>query len=77
MGKYVFGKVENMGGGEGENTSYQHFLLFPQSFLNGFPSGQLKLKISWQMVKIQFCLSYVFFFKWKRVWNFGRQGKNG
>ena len=33
--KFVLGRVENIVG-KGENTGYQHFLLFPQCFQNAF-----------------------------------------
>ena len=30
--KIVFGRIENILGGKGENAGYQHFLLFPKCF---------------------------------------------
>ena len=40
----VFDRVEN-NVGKGENAGYQHFLLFPQCFLEAFFSGLLKVRI--------------------------------
>ena len=39
----VLGRIENMG--KGENTGFQHFLLFPQCFQKLSHSGFLKVRI--------------------------------
>ena len=47
---FVYDKVENIVG-KGENTAYQHFLLFPQYFQKAFYSGSLKVRTVWESVK--------------------------
>ena len=42
----VLRKLENIEG-NGENTGYQHFLLFPQCFQKATFSGLLKVGIVW------------------------------
>ena len=44
--KLLRGRVENILG-KGENTGYQHFLLFPKCFQKPSSSGELKLGIVW------------------------------
>ena len=45
--KFTFCGTENAVGKE-RSTGYQHFSLFPQSFLKPFHSGSLKVRIVWQ-----------------------------
>ena len=42
----LFDRVENIVG-KGENTGYQHFLLFPQCFQNASFSRLLKIRTVW------------------------------
>ena len=44
--EFVFHRVEN-NMGKVENTSYQHFLLFPQCFQKAFSSGMSEIIIVW------------------------------
>ena len=44
--KFDLGRVDNIVG-KGENTGYQHFLLFPQYFQKASFSGSLKVVIVW------------------------------
>ena len=44
--KFVLGWVENTVG-KGENTGFQDFLLFPQSFQKASFLGSLKVEIVW------------------------------
>ena len=46
MAKFVLDKIENIVEKE-ENTGYQHFILFPQSFQKAFSSRLLKVGIVW------------------------------
>ena len=46
MMQYFFDRVENFVG-KGENAGYQHFLLFPQCFLNDSSSESSKVWIVW------------------------------
>ena len=43
---FVLDRIENIVG-KGENTGYQHFLLFPQCFQKAFFSGSLNVGIVW------------------------------
>ena len=38
--------------GKGENAGYQHFLLFPQSFLKLPSLGSFKVRIVWQTKRV-------------------------
>ena len=51
--KFDMGRLENILG-KGENTGYQHFLLFPQCFQKASSSGALKVRIVWERVKPPF-----------------------
>ena len=44
--KFALGRVENIVK-KGENAGYQHFLLFPQSFLKASFSRSLEVQIVW------------------------------
>ena len=44
--EFVLVRVENIVG-KGENAGYQHFILFPQSFLKASIVGLLKVGIVW------------------------------
>ena len=46
----VFHRVENTVE-KGENTGYQHFLLFAHCFPKSYCVGSLKVEIVWQRVK--------------------------
>ena len=48
---FVFHRTENIVR-KGENTGYQHFLLFPQCFQKASFSGSFKPGIVWKRVKI-------------------------
>ena len=47
--EFVFDTVENTVG-KGENTGYQHFLLFAQCFKKASFSGSIRVKIVWSRV---------------------------
>ena len=44
--KFALKRIENIVG-KGENTGYQHFLLFPQCFQKASVTGSLKVGIMW------------------------------
>ena len=44
--KFVLGRMENIVG-KGQNSGYQHFLLFPQCFQKVSYTGLLKVGIVW------------------------------
>ena len=49
MNLVTFDRVENIVG-KGDNAGYQHCVLFPQCFLQFFPSRSLELKIFSKLV---------------------------
>ena len=53
--RFIFDRVENIAG-KGENSCYQHFLLFPKYFKKGSSFGPLKFEIVWQEIYEQFIL---------------------